>query len=362
MSLRTLTSHFDNLEKLVANGPATTVTGNHNAADQEIEGRGVNTETRHTGKGSTINHHTNGNMHPGQPKSGQRKLHHTPSQKDRERNQNKRIDWLEAAKSGMNTLPAPLRTKIRECWSSLVRACANDVRPEICAVYFHGIPRVAISDLKKHLAKCLPRWSFLSISFISVNTAELLCHRPLKERLIATAKALGFRHAPAYDRCRPRENDEDPSARANAMKACARRCAFLAFQAPAPAVSNWYKGFVEHINAKLSEPDNIPLFQGPRKEPRGHARQASNIPTKGLRPDDRANKKMAQRKGSGHDNRVSKQRSANAGRKPVDTTTATCNNTENQGDEDAEDQHSDPDAVAITEQATRSESDTSDNE
>ena len=146
------------------------------------------------------------------------------------------IDWAKVTRSGPRLLPAEVRKRVLDCSSALAtagfasahlsnpNATVNTFtpQPDICAVYFQGIPRGPISTLKKSWKICLPRWEFLSVSFIGSATTEILCHRPLRERLIATLRMLGYRYAPRYDPCRPR-TDASGEDLIKPLQQCARR-------------------------------------------------------------------------------------------------------------------------------------------
>ena len=73
------------------------------------------------------------------------------------------------------------------------------LKPDPEAVYFGGIPRGPIGKLRRALRNALPKWAILSICFIGDSVTEILCHKALVQRLIATLKFMKFRHLKNYD-------------------------------------------------------------------------------------------------------------------------------------------------------------------
>lgn len=67
-------------------------------------------------------------------------------------------------------------------------------KPSPTPVYLGVIPSGTGGKLPKALRDCLRKWEVLYISFIGNSAAELLCHGPIVEQLIAGMKLLGFRN------------------------------------------------------------------------------------------------------------------------------------------------------------------------
>lgn len=67
-------------------------------------------------------------------------------------------------------------------------------KPRLVAAYFGGIPRGPLGKLRQALRLSFPSWAIQNLSFVGNVALEVLCHEPLKQRLIAGMKLLGFRH------------------------------------------------------------------------------------------------------------------------------------------------------------------------
>lgn len=132
------------------------------------------------------------------------------------------ISWAEVARAPtLSKLLTDQRSKFEKCRASLVakgfnaqqrtiyigprteaatKAIASmKPQPTATAVYFGGIPRGPIGDLKQALYECLPKRCILRISFIGNSACEILCHKHLQSRLISGMNLLGFRQLTAYD-------------------------------------------------------------------------------------------------------------------------------------------------------------------
>lgn len=95
-------------------------------------------------------------------------------------------------------------------------------KPVPIPVYFGGVPRGRIGQLRRALFAYLPRRAVLSFSFIGNYACEILCHKPLEATLIAGMKLLGFRHIQGSDPTRPIGLNTEESTR-KSLVACYRR-------------------------------------------------------------------------------------------------------------------------------------------
>lgn len=207
-------------------------------------------------------------------------------------NSRRAIDWISVGQTGQRSLPKEVGCKINECRASILASVqtGQDGKPneetDICAVYLYNVPRGPISELKKGLGKCLPRWAFLSVYFIGANIAAFLCHQPFRDRLISTAKMLGLTHAQRYDPTKARPNASGPDTAKLAKQACIRRCLILSSQVPAPAIKRWYSGLAAQVNSKLEEADRITTVE-PRGPRSAQPTATDDVRTTAARKDDR---------------------------------------------------------------------------
>lgn len=111
---------------------------------------------------------------------------------------------------------------------------------KLVAVYFGCVQHGLIG----HFIKCvlqpgaLPSWACLAVSFIGSSSVEMLCHKPLTARLIATMKHIGFSHLPSYDPFKARTRSQLVE---KIAKGCVRRYTRLADQCPVSSGKLFHK-------------------------------------------------------------------------------------------------------------------------
>ena len=107
-------------------------------------------------------------------------------------------------------------------------------------VYITNLPRGPIGKIRRTLSKSLPPSAILNISFIGNTVTEILCHKPLVPRLIATFKLLRFTHLRTYD---PTiivgRKDDDPLA-IKYRAACYHRWTNAAKKTISEVCAEWY--------------------------------------------------------------------------------------------------------------------------
>lgn len=180
--------------------------------------------------------------------------------------------WADAAKKGLNALPAGLQDRVRASLQSLADSGFkakrtepqpnSEEKPEPEPVYFGNVPRGPIGQLKRSLHECLPKWAVLSISFIGAATTEILCHKPYIPRLVATMRLLRFRHLPKYD---PRKSrpDTEPTIERAYKAACYQRWHKLSQSSRSPACKAWYSS---QADALLLSDTGIDSVQPPSRK------------------------------------------------------------------------------------------------
>lgn len=191
--------------------------------------------------------------------------------------QRPKLSWAEIARAPTaNALPSGLQEKFVKSKATLAakgfapiaprpRAPPNaattigpslpsgPATPTPSPVYFGGVPRGPIGALKRALLECLPSWAVLSISFIGNSACEILCHRPLEQRLVAGMKLLGFRHLPSYNPLKAPTSDQRDATAKRIRVACYRRWKATASKTFSPTSKEWYTTQADAILASDTE-------------------------------------------------------------------------------------------------------------
>lgn len=179
-----------------------------------------------------------------------------------------KLSWVDIAQKGIGSLPSGLQARLRSSMQSLGAAGfkarrptpnphANMPKPDPVPVYFGNAPRGPIGHFKRALFECLPKWAVLSVSFIGASTAEILCHKTLVPRLIATMRLLRYRHLPDYNPREARSGTPEDMARSY-KAACYQRWHKLAASALSPACKSWYTSQAEALLASDNGLDEVP--------------------------------------------------------------------------------------------------------
>ena len=184
------------------------------------------------------------------------------------------VQWTEVVKKGISSLPDNVQARFTQTMQTLKAAGFQAQRPAPrhgpaqpynpkpipTPVYFGNIPRGPIGALKRALQQCLPKWAVLSISFIGTSVTEILCHRPLRERLIAGMSLLRYRHLSDYD---PKKA-MDPTASADIHRSfkatCLRRWTAMATRSISEVCRTWYKAQSEGLLAEDKDLDKVPFI------------------------------------------------------------------------------------------------------
>ena len=144
---------------------------------------------------------------------------------------------------GFNPMPRPApRTTTENGQNGQQPPRPALAQPVPVPVYFAGVPRGPIGDLRRALLECMPKWCVLSLSFIGSSICEVLCHNTLSQRLIAGMKLLGFRHLGAYSALRPKADD---ALTAKLRTACVRRWLATEAKTFSPVAKTWYSAQAE---------------------------------------------------------------------------------------------------------------------
>ena len=115
------------------------------------------------------------------------------------------------------------------------------------AVYFGDMPRGPIGKIRRTLCKALPKWSILNISFIGGSVTEILCHKPLVPRLIATLKLMRYSHLKTYDPTSSNgRGDKDPLT-IKYRAACYHRWSNAAKNTYSEVSKAWYTSHAEGL-------------------------------------------------------------------------------------------------------------------
>lgn len=154
------------------------------------------------------------------------------------------VNWASIVRRNISSLQSELQERISE-WRSQLKGFINPnspTGPSIDALYVGGIARDPIAELKKGLRKCLPHLAVLNICFIG-NVTEILNHKPLPPRFIATIKLLGFSILKYFV---PDKSKVDSDAKEVLIR-CAKRCEFMSSKTRSPACTEWYQGYLKHL-------------------------------------------------------------------------------------------------------------------
>lgn len=152
-----------------------------------------------------------------------------------------RQERLQAAKQSLaNSGFAPVRQKT--------------IRTDPTAVYFGGIPRGQKGVFRSHLVSghAVPRWALLSVWFFGDNIAEILTHRPLFDRLIASMHLLGYRHLRTFDPItgtlgRGQSSPDITTKPLPTAIECASRCTREMHTTRSPAAKEWYESKLNNL-------------------------------------------------------------------------------------------------------------------
>ncbi|PXF49162.1 hypothetical protein BWQ96_00951 [Gracilariopsis chorda] len=114
--------------------------------------------------------------------------------------------------------------------------------------------RGPIGRYRRALTTALPGWALCSISFVGRQIGELLVHKSLADRAIATMKALGFRHLHQLDPVMdPRFKDRGLTTEENILRnvhACHYRFQQAA-STPIPSARKWYLNAAARLTARF---------------------------------------------------------------------------------------------------------------
>ena len=124
------------------------------------------------------------------------------------------------------------------------------LKPEPEAVYFGGIPRGPIGKLRRALRNALPKWAILSISFIGDSVTEILCHKALVQRLIATLKFMKFRHLKNYDPTSAVGDSDDHQNTIQYRGSCYHRWMNASKKTYSEVCKTWYEKQAESLMAR----------------------------------------------------------------------------------------------------------------
>lgn len=93
----------------------------------------------------------------------------------------------------------------------------------------------------------LPTKALLVLSFIGTNMVEILCHKPLLNRLIATMKRIGFRYLESFD---PMKTSSKNLSHEQAITACYRRWTQCGANTNNVHVKKFYQQSAKNIRSK----------------------------------------------------------------------------------------------------------------
>lgn len=160
--------------------------------------------------------------------------------------------WAEVARQSRPTLPsASVSKKVEESRKTMLsKGFLRAPEPRPVPVYFGGVQRGPIGEFKRCLFStgALPKWAVLAVSFIGTSTAEIMCHGPLVNRLVATLKKIGFRYLPNFDaRTAPTRLGDKVAACA----ACHRRWTKCAEDARGTSVKRAYSDLAKSVSVTV---------------------------------------------------------------------------------------------------------------
>ena len=179
------------------------------------------------------------------------------------------ISWKDVATKGISSLPDSLKSQFNKAKQSLLKSnfqakrftpshsnTPNTPKPIPVPVYFANIPRGPIGALRRALLECLPKWSVLSVSFIGSGITEILCHKPLLDRLVAGMKLLHYKHLESYNPTVVRDHIPDDM-KPKYVAACYRRWTKMAAQTTSVASKDWYQNSATVLLAETPGLDKV---------------------------------------------------------------------------------------------------------
>ena len=139
---------------------------------------------------------------------------------------------------------APARRTVRRPGDP---AQQNTTKPDPEAVYIGDLPRGPIGKLRRSLNKALPKWAVLNISFIGDSVTEILCHKPLVPRQVATVKLMKYRHLAKYDPTAAVGKDDNDSTTIQYRGSCYHRWQNAAKKSYSVVCKEWYTKQAESL-------------------------------------------------------------------------------------------------------------------
>lgn len=153
-----------------------------------------------------------------------------------------KLSWAQiVAEPAMESIPEQTKAKIAQTKKALIDAGFSrpqqKPRPSLVTVYFRNVPRGPLGTLRKALLLSLCKWTVVGFSFIGNNILEVLCHRPLVNRLVSTMAVLRRHHLDSYGPTGSNTNATNNVAHSNT---CYRRWNWCALRSTSPAAKSWY--------------------------------------------------------------------------------------------------------------------------
>lgn len=164
------------------------------------------------------------------------------------------MTWAQRVVQTRPAMPNSLKPRVNEARNALrkIGVLNGPSKPDLKPVYFSGIPRCPVGQLRKALSTCLPNWSMLGISFIGSYACEFVCHAQYVDRLIATLKQFNYRHLPHYDPAVVKSTTLSPEKELYLLSKCHARWSVLTSKVSHPTAKEWYSTMAKNLfNAKL---------------------------------------------------------------------------------------------------------------
>lgn len=131
-------------------------------------------------------------------------------------------------------------------------------KPQPVAVYFKGIRRGPLGQVRAALRQSLANWALLDLSFIGSSVLEIITDKAQRVRLVETLKHLGLHEIKDFDmiggamKARRHGESEEEMAKKNTEKAIARMQHCMT-TTRSQAARNWYKETIQVAKNKMTQ-------------------------------------------------------------------------------------------------------------
>lgn len=128
-------------------------------------------------------------------------------------------------------------------------------QPTPNGVYFGGLKRCPLGQLRKKLHRVVPSWALLSVSFVGAGIVEIVCHKPLLAQVVRSFKELELYYISDLDPRKPKTTHMTMAQARRACYICWYRCMQ---QAHFDSVRDMFCGLLHTVVAEAQFPEILP--------------------------------------------------------------------------------------------------------